>query len=79
MITNCVRSSRETRKMSLQSLANSAGVSSAHLSQLEKGKRCCSVEVALKISRALDVPVTALFQVALDNAVNDQEDQPCKR
>lgn len=55
-----VRAWREHRKLTQDSLARAAKISTAFLSQIEGGKRTGSVETLRAIAKALDVPMDVL-------------------
>ena len=57
-----MRRLRSQAKKSLRELARDAGVSPGFLSQLERGLADPSLATLQKISSALDVPITALFE-----------------
>jgi len=48
---------RRHRGLTQSALSQAAGLAQNYLSELENGKRAGSVEVWLKLSRALDLPV----------------------
>lgn len=56
-----LRAWREHRKLSLQQLADAAGVSKPYVSQIESGKRTGTAATMKKLARALGVPVGALL------------------
>ena len=58
---HAVRAWREHKRLTLQALADDAGLSKAYLSQIECGKRAGSAVTLKKIARALKVPVGALL------------------
>ncbi len=49
--------------MSLQKLAILSGISKTHLSDIERNLKMPSLLVMIKISRALKVPITDLYEV----------------
>lgn len=55
-----VRAFREHRGMTLQVLADAAGVSKPYVSQIESGKRTGTMATLTKIAAALGVPLSAL-------------------
>lgn len=57
---NPIRVWRQHRKLTLQSLADKAGISKPYLSQLELGKRSGSTEVLQQIAEALDISIDDL-------------------
>lgn len=56
-----VRILREYRHMSRANLALACGVTTAHIYQIESGKRSMSVDVLRKMSKALDVDMDMLI------------------
>jgi transcriptional regulator with XRE-family HTH domain len=57
-----VRAARLERGLTLQSVARSTGLTSAFISQLERGETSASVSSLVKISAALGIQVTSLFE-----------------
>jgi len=55
-----VRAWREHRGLTLQALADAAGVSKPYVSQIEGGKRAGTAATLKKLARALQVPLDAL-------------------
>jgi transcriptional regulator with XRE-family HTH domain len=55
-----VRALREERDMSQEELAAAAGISTPHLSYIERGGRNASVGVAARIARALGLAFSEL-------------------
>jgi DNA-binding XRE family transcriptional regulator len=55
-----VKAWRQYRRMTLQALADAAGVSKPYVSQLEGGKRAGSTGTLRKLAGALKVPLGAL-------------------
>jgi transcriptional regulator with XRE-family HTH domain len=56
-----VRTLRDERGMTQSDLADAAGISTQHLSHIERGLRNPSVEVAARIARALGVALSELI------------------
>ena len=57
-----LRAWREHRGMTLQALADAAGLSRAYISQIEGGKRIGSAATLAKLAQALGVSVVALIR-----------------
>ncbi len=57
-----LRAWREHRGMTLQALADAAGLSRAYISQIEGGKRTGSAATLAKLAQALGVSVVALIR-----------------
>ena len=55
-----VRAWREPRGLTLQTLADAAGLSKPYVSQIEGGKRAGTAATLKKLARALGVPMGAL-------------------
>lgn len=60
-----VRQVRKERKMSLNKLLLLSGVSIAHLSDIERNNKTPSLLIMVRLSRALKVSITDLFEVEL--------------
>ena len=56
-----LRAWREHRGLSLQALADAAGVSKPYVSQIESGKRTGTAATLKKLAAALDVPADVLM------------------
>ncbi len=59
-----IRHLRQAKRMTLQSLAESAGISIGLLSQLERGRSTLTIGALQKISKALAVPMSFFFSKA---------------
>lgn len=57
-----IKQFRLQRDMTIEALASEAGVAFTTLSLTERGKNNPSLDLLIKISSALDVPMTALFE-----------------
>ena len=57
-----LRATRQERGLTLQQVAQSAGLTSAFISQLERGETSASVTSLVKIAAALGIRVTSLFE-----------------
>ncbi len=57
-----IKAWRNYRSLTLQALADRAGISKAFLSQIENGKRTGTIAVLSALARALDVPVDLLAE-----------------
>ncbi len=64
MVANRVREARRRRGWSQHQLAAIAGIPANTLSTIETGARVPRVDTALRIARALDLPVERLFWLA---------------
>lgn len=56
-----IRELRNGQHMSQEELAFKAGISPAHLGQIERALKNPTVDTVAKIASALDVPIAALF------------------
>jgi len=63
-----LRQLREDRGYSIRELARQSGLSANALSLIERGRSSPSVSTLYKVSDALDVPITTLFQVSEEHA-----------
>ena len=70
-----IRGQRRTAEVSLRQLARSAGVSTASLSQIERGLRRPSAEILQQVARGLRVSAEALYVQAgiLDERIGGTE------
>ena len=59
-----IRALRRERGVSQEELSFKAGISAAHLGQIERAVKKPTVETIGKLAAALEVPVTALFSSA---------------
>lgn len=57
-----IRDLRNERRMSQEEVAFKAGISPAHLGQIERALKNPTIDTVAKIAAALDIPVTALFK-----------------
>jgi len=56
-----IRKKRQEKKLSLLNLANEVGISHSHLYYIESKKVVPSIDVIVKITKALDFPLKNLF------------------
>ena len=56
-----IRELRTERHMSQEELSFKAGISPAHLGQIERALKNPTIDTVAKIAAALDIPVTTLF------------------
>jgi len=63
-----LRHLREVRGHSIRELARRSGISANALSLIERGRTSPSVSTLYKVSDALEIPITALFQVGEEQA-----------
>jgi transcriptional regulator with XRE-family HTH domain len=57
-----LRAMREERGLSIRALARASGISANALSVIERGKSSPSVSTLYKVTEALNVPITSIFQ-----------------
>ncbi len=57
---------REERGLSIRALARASGISANALSMIERGRTSPSVSTLYKVAKALDVPITTLFESTLE-------------
>ncbi|MDN4697246.1 helix-turn-helix transcriptional regulator [Vibrio parahaemolyticus] len=53
----------ERKKLTIEDLASKSGLSVAHLSRLENGRKSPTITTLEKIALALDVPIVYFFSV----------------
>ena len=63
-----IRELRNERHMSQEELAFKAGISAAHLGQIERALKNPTVDTVAKIAAAMGVPITNLFTEEQPNA-----------
>jgi len=63
-----IRRLRRARKLTIETLAFAAEMHPTYLSGIERGRRNPTWDKITSLSRALDVPLTALVQTAEDEA-----------
>ena len=56
-----IRELRNEKQMSQEELSFKAGISAAHLGQIERATKNPTIDTVAKIAAALSVPVTSLF------------------
>lgn len=61
MLENKVKEVREDMGLSQEQLSMKSGISRSTISDIETGRHATSLEAALRIARALKVPVERLF------------------
>ncbi|GHF54294.1 DNA-binding protein [Streptomyces mashuensis] len=61
---NRVRQLRKERLMTLEALAERAGVTKSYLSKVERGQSTPSIAVCASLAKALEVPLDSLFSEA---------------
>jgi putative transcriptional regulator len=68
LVTNTLKVQRAIRDLTQAELADLAGVTRASVNAIETGRMMPSILLALKIARALDVSVDAIFNLATPTA-----------
>lgn len=63
-VLNTIRVQRAVRDLTQAELAERAGITRASVNAIEGGRMIPSIFLALKLARALDVSVDALFSLA---------------
>jgi len=58
-----IRQIREQKNMSIDELAKKSNVSKAHLSYIERNEKKATIDILVKIARALDIDITELYKV----------------
>lgn len=64
-----VKAERESKNYSISQLCERANISSLHLCRIEKGVNPISVSTLIKISIALNIPVTRLIPETLEQSL----------
>lgn len=65
-----IRELRNERRMSQEEVAFKAGISPAHLGQIERALKNPTIDTIAKIAAALDIPVASLFTKDVVSAVS---------
>jgi transcriptional regulator with XRE-family HTH domain len=68
-----IRKIRQNRQMSQEELAFKAGLSAAHLGQIERAAKNPTIETVYAIASALDVSLSELFSFASDFSASPAE------
>ncbi|MCL6453269.1 MAG: helix-turn-helix domain-containing protein [Alicyclobacillus sp.] len=71
-----VRRYRLERRWSQQELSLRSGISTPHISSIERCKRFPSLEYAIRLSNALGVPLAALCDERMDFNPSNMKDSP---
>ena len=71
-----IRAVRKARRMTIESLADASGLTKSFLSKVERGRSTASVAALLRISNALDIPLSNLFETAATRTVIRAGDYP---
>ncbi len=58
-----IKEARKKKKLTIEDLASQSGLSVAHLSRLENGRKSPTITTLEKIALALDVPIVYFFSV----------------
>ncbi|MCL1880789.1 MAG: helix-turn-helix domain-containing protein [Oscillospiraceae bacterium] len=58
---NNLKMLRKLQKLNQETLAHNAGISVAYLSELERGMKCPTIDIVIKISNVLRVPASELL------------------
>ncbi|AYO18586.1 XRE family transcriptional regulator (plasmid) [Vibrio owensii] len=58
-----IKEARKKKKLTIEDLASKSGLSVAHLSRLENGRKSPTITTLEKIALALDVPIVYFFSV----------------
>lgn len=64
-----IRDLRNERRMSQEEVAFKAGISPAHLGQIERALKNPTIDTVAKIAGALDIPVATLFTMEAVSSV----------
>ena len=69
LIASQVRALRQQRGLTLQQLADQAGIGRSYLSRLERGEKAPSIATVVRLAEALDVQVSHLFGERLHDSL----------
>ncbi|MCR4805935.1 MAG: helix-turn-helix domain-containing protein [Clostridia bacterium] len=72
-----IRALRNQKKLSQVKLAELSGLHESYIGQIERGEKNVSVEMAAKVAKGLNIPLSRLVEV-LDDAADPAEDIPLK-
>lgn len=64
-----IRSVRKAQRMTIESLAEASGLTKSYLSKIERGRSAASVAALLRISEALNIPLSNLFETSATRSV----------
>lgn len=64
-----IRAVRKAQRMTIESLAEASGLTKSFLSKVERGKSTASVAALLRISEALTIPLSNLFETSATRSV----------
>lgn len=64
-----IKAARETRQLTQEQLAEKAGLSTTHISVIERGVKGPSLETFVNLANALDVTADSLLLDVLNNAL----------
>lgn len=78
MVNNILRTIREKREIQLKILAKGVGVSRQAIHAIETNRNIPSVELALRISEYLKLPVEEIFQLSKKKNSDRKEISPRK-
>lgn len=65
-----LRKIRESKKMSMQTLADMTNIEYSQISRIERGLINTSVGIIYEISKALEIDVTELFNFKIDKDIS---------
>lgn len=69
---NCIKKYREKNGITQGLLAEEAGIAQSSMSDIERGAQIPSIEVALRIAHALEIPVETLFILEPDEMPDNE-------
>ena len=77
VVENSIKVQRALRNLTQAELAGLAGITRVSVNAIEGGRMTPSILLALKLAKALDVPVDELFRLR-ETGSNDQSASPVK-
>ncbi|NMN95560.1 XRE family transcriptional regulator [Antrihabitans stalactiti] len=64
-----IRAVRKAQRMTIESLAEASGLTKSFLSKVERGRSTASVAALLRVSEALGIPLSNLFETSTTRSV----------
>jgi transcriptional regulator with XRE-family HTH domain len=71
-----IRAVRKAQRMTIDTLAEASGFTKSYLSKIERGRSSASVAALLRISEALSIPLSNLFETSTTRSVIRATDYP---
>ncbi|NMO02481.1 helix-turn-helix domain-containing protein [Gordonia sp. TBRC 11910] len=71
-----IRDARKAQRMTIEELADASGLTKSFVSKVERGRSTASVAALLRISGALGIPLSSLFETAATRSIVRARDYP---